>query len=229
RPEVRVRPPYPTQQGLFNKPTVVNNVETLANLPFIMKNGGKAFASIGTAKSTGTKLLSLDGFFNKPGLYEVDMGTPLRKVIDELGGGFRVPMKAMHIGGPLGGLVPVTRIDDLTVDFDSFAKEGFLLGHASIVCIPEHFPIIQYMEHLFRFTAHESCGKCFPCRIGSTRGYEMLEKAQQGNYKMDLTLMNDLLETLETGSLCALGGGLPLPIKNALKYFHDELTPYFKV
>ncbi len=227
RPEVRVRPPYPTQQGLFNKPTVVNNVETLANLPFIMEHGGKAFAAIGTAKSTGTKLMSLDGHFNRPGLYEVDMGTPLKDVIYGLAGGFNKPVKAMHIGGPLGGLVPVSKIGDLTVDFDSFAREGFLLGHASVVCIPEDFPIIQYMEHLFRFTAHESCGKCFPCRLGSTRGYEMLEKAQKENYKMDVTLMNDLLETLETGSLCALGGGLPLPIKNAMQYFRQELAPFF--
>ena len=223
-----MRPPYPTQQGLFNKPTVVNNVETLANLPFIMKNGGKAFAAIGTQKSTGTKLISLDGFFNVPGIYEVDMGTPLSEVIYGLGGGFRSPVKAMHIGGPLGGLVPVTEIEKLTVDFDSFAREGFLLGHASVVCIPQDYPIIAYMEHLFRFTAHESCGKCFPCRLGSTRGYEMLAKAQNEDYKMDITLMRDLLETLETGSLCALGGGLPLPIKNAMKYFETELAPFFK-
>lgn len=227
RPEVRVRPPYPTQQGLFNKPTVVNNVETLANLPFIMKHGGKAFAAIGTTKSTGTKLLTLDGWFNRPGLYEVEMGTPLKEVIYGLAGGFRKPVKAMHIGGPLGGLVPATEIENLTVDVESFAKAGFLLGHASVVCIPEDFPIVQYMEHLFRFTAHESCGKCFPCRLGSTRGYEMLEKAQQEDYKMDKVLMEDLLETLETGSLCALGGGLPLPIKNAMKYFEAELAPYF--
>lgn len=228
RPEVRTRPPYPTQQGLFNRPTVVNNVETLANLPFIMTHGGKTFASIGTSKSTGTKLISLDSFFNKPGLYEVDMGTPLHNVVYHLGGGFRKPVKAMHIGGPLGGLVPVTEINKLTVDFDSFAREGFLLGHASVVCIPDDFPIIQYIEHLFRFTAHESCGKCFPCRLGSTRGYEMLAKAQNTEYKIEMTLMTDLLETLETGSLCALGGGLPLPVKNALKYFETELTPYFK-
>jgi NADH-quinone oxidoreductase subunit F len=227
RPEVRTRPPYPTQQGLFNKPTVVNNVETLANLPFIFKNGGKAYASIGTVKSTGTKLVSLDGFFNRPGIYEVDMGTPLKVVIEELGGGFRKPVKAMHIGGPLGGLVPVTKIESLTVDFDSFAREGFLLGHASVVCIPDDYPLIAYLEHLFRFTAHESCGKCFPCRLGSTRGYEMIDKARTSDYKMDKTLMNDLLETLETGSLCALGGGLPLPVKNALKYFETELAPYF--
>ncbi len=228
RPEVRVRPPYPAQQGLFNKPTVVNNVETLANLPFIIKNGGKAYAAIGTEKSSGTKLLSLDSHFNHPGLYEVDMGTPLRNVVDELGGGFRVPVKAMHIGGPLGGLVPVSVIDKLTVDFDSFSREGFLLGHASFVCIPEAFPLIAYIEHLFRFTAHESCGKCFPCRLGSTRGYEMIDKARTSSWKMDRDLMNDLLETLEKGSLCALGGGLPLPVKNALQYFDKELAPYFK-
>ena len=228
RPEVRVRPPYPTQQGLFNKPTVVNNVETLANLPFIYSNSGKAYAAIGTAKSSGTKLISLDSGFNRPGIYEVDMGTPLSLVINELGGGFKIKVKAMHIGGPLGGLVPVSKIDNLTIDFDSFAREGFLLGHASIVCLPEDFPIINYIQHLFRFTAHESCGKCFPCRIGSTRGYELIEKAQAGEYKIDKNLLNDLLETMEVGSLCALGGGLPLPIKNAMNYFEEELSSYFK-
>lgn len=228
RPEVRVRPPYPTQQGLFNKPTVVNNVETLANLPFIFEKGGTAFSSIGTSKSSGTKLFSLDGYFNNPGIYEVDMGTPLSIIVNQLGGGFKSPVKAMHIGGPLGGLVPISKIESLTADFDSFAKEGFLLGHASIVCIPESFPLIKYIEHLFRFTAHESCGKCFPCRLGSTRGYELTEKAQLEDYKIDLPLMNDLLDTLEAGSLCALGGGLPLPIKNAMKYFETELSPYFR-
>src|SRR5258705_4667611 len=228
RPEVRVRTPYPVQQGLFNKPTVVNNVETLACIPYVIKNGGKKFASIGIGKSTGTKLISLDGFFNKPGIYEVDMGTPLSVVVNDLGGGFNSEIKAMHIGGPLGGLVPVSKINDLTVDFESFSQNGFLLGHASVVCIPEDFPIIKYLEHLFQFTAHESCGKCFPCRLGSVRGYEMLKKAQESDYKIDRTLLNDLIETLEIGSLCALGGGLPLPIKNALQYFDKELSPYFK-
>src|SRR5690606_30822566 len=218
---------YPAQQGLFNLPTVVNNVETLANLSWIMQNGGEAFAAIGSGKSTGTKLISLDGYFNKPGIYEVDMGTPLRVVVNELGGGFRKPVKAMHIGGPLGGLVPMSKINDLTIDFESFAKNGFLLGHASIVCIPEDFPILLYIEHLFEFTAHESCGKCFPCRLGSTRGKEMLEKARTSEYKIDRVLMDDLLETLEIGSLCMLGGGLPLPVKNALHYFEDELKSYF--
>ena len=228
RPEVRVRPPYPAQQGLFNKPTLVNNVETLACIPYIVQHGGNAYAAIGTEKSKGTKLICLDSHFNKPGLYEVEMGTPLRTVTDVLGGGFKHPIKAMHIGGPLGGLVPVSKIDSLTVDFESFSNGGFLLGHASVVCIPESFPLVEYIEHLFAFTAHESCGKCFPCRLGSTRGAEMLSKAQNDGYKIDRTLFNDLLETLQQGSLCALGGGLPLPVKNALHYFDEELSTYFK-
>ncbi|MBK6730092.1 MAG: NAD(P)H-dependent oxidoreductase subunit E [Bacteroidetes bacterium] len=228
RPEVRVRPPYPAQQGLFNKPTIVNNVETLASVPYIIREGGAAFAKIGTEKSKGTKLVCLDGYFNAPGMYEVDMGTPLRKVIDDLGKGFNHNIKALHIGGPLGGLVPVSKIDNLNVDFESFNQNGFLLGHASVVSIPEEFPLIKYLEHLFEFTAHESCGKCFPCRLGSVRGAELLLKAQEEEYKIDRSLFNDLVETLEKGSLCALGGGLPLPIKNALQYFESELSPYFK-
>ncbi len=227
RPEVRVRPPYPTQEGLFAKPTVVNNVETLSCYTFVAEYGGQEFKNRGTERSTGSKLISLDSFFNRPGLYEVEMGTPLRTVIDELGGGFKQPVKAMHIGGPLGGLVPVSKIDDLTVDFESFSQNGFLLGHASVICIPEEYPLVKYLEHLFEFTAHESCGKCFPCRLGSVRGQEMLNKAQHEEYKIDRELMDDLLETLETGSLCALGGGLPLPIKNALHYFDEELKVYF--
>ncbi len=227
RPEVRVRPPYPTQFGLFNKPTAVNNVETLACIPWVIANGGAAFSAIGRGKSTGTKLVSLDGFFNKPGIYEVDMGTPLSVVVNDLGGGFRTGIKAMHIGGPLGGLVPIHKIPDLTVDFESFSQNGFLLGHASVVCLPNDFLVIKYIEHLFQFTAHESCGKCFPCRLGSTRGYEMVGKALTSDYKMDRELFTDLITTMEIGSLCALGGGLPLPIRNALQYFNNELEQYF--
>jgi len=226
RPEVRVRPPYPAVQGLFNMPTVVNNVETLACIPWIMKNGGQAFAGVGRGKSTGTKLISLDGFFNRPGIYEVDNGTPLRKVVDELGGGFRVPIKALHIGGPLGGLLPIEKIDALSIDFESFAEQGFLLGHGSILCIPEDFPMIEYVEHLFEFTAQESCGKCFPCRLGATRGQELMHKARTGDYKIESGLLEDLLETMQLGSLCALGGGVPLPVKNALEYFSEEMAPY---
>ena len=227
RPEVRIRPPFPAVQGLFRKPTVVNNVETLACLPYIIENGGLAYSSIGTKRSSGTKLISLNSVFNRPGLYEVDMGTPLSSVIYDLGQGFKEPVKALHIGGPLGGLVPMSKVEDLKVEFESFRENGFLLGHASIIAIPERFPIIKYLEHLFEFTADESCGKCFPCRLGSKRGQELLGKSILEGYKIDYQLFDDLLHALEEGSLCALGGGLPLPIRNALSYFKKELKPHF--
>ncbi len=227
RPEVRVRPPFPAQKGLFNKPTIVNNVETLAALHFIIKNGGKAWGNIGTERSSGTKLVSLDSFFNRPGIYEVVMGTPLSVVINELGGGFNTKVKALQIGGPLGGVVPVSKIENLTVDFESFADNGFLLGHASIVCIPESFPMMKFIEHLFDFASYESCGKCFPCRLGTKRGHEMALKALNSDFKIDKKLFDDLLTTLTEGSLCAHGGGIPLPIKNTMEYFSEELKNYF--
>lgn len=226
RPEVRVRPPFPAQKGLFNKPTIVNNVETLAAVPWIIRNGGEQYAKLGTEKSTGTKLVCLDSFFNNPGMYEVEMGHSFKSLVYETGGGFKEAVKAVHVGGPLGGIVPTHKIDDLTIDFESFANGGFLLGHAGIVSIPDKFPMIDYLEHLFEFTADESCGKCFPCSIGSVRGKEMIANSRNGQ-KMDRQLLDDLLETLEIGSLCALGGGLPLGIKNALQYFEKELKNYF--
>jgi len=227
RPEVRVRPPYPAQYGLYGKPTVLSNVETFANIHWILENGGAAYASLGTKQSTGTKLVSLDSFFNKPGMYEIEMGTSLATVFNDYGHGFKENLKAFQIGGPLGGIVPFHKIEDLTLDFESLNSNEFLLGHASVVSIPEDFPIIKFLEHLMEFTADESCGKCYPCRIGSYRGMEMLQKAQNENYKIDRQLFDDLLETLEIGSLCALGGGIPLPIKNALQYFKEELNQYF--
>jgi len=227
RPEVRTRPPYPTQQGLFNKPTIVNNVETLAAVYEIIKNGGNAYSKLGTEKSKGTKLVCLDSFFNKPGIYEVEMGTSLDKLVNELGGGFKEPVKAMQIGGPLGGIVPIHKIDKLSIDFESFANEGFLLGHASIVCIPESFPMIDFLENLMDFAQYESCGKCFPCRLGTKRAHELLKKANTSDFKIDTDLFIDLMDTLKQGSLCAHGGGIPLPVQNALTYFEDELKGYF--
>jgi len=227
RPEVRVRPPYPAQYGLFGKPTVLSNVETFANIHWILENGGNAYANLGTKQSTGTKLVSLDSFFNKPGIYEIEMGTDLHTIFHEYGNGLKSDIKAFQIGGPLGGIVPIHKIGALTLDFESLNQNGFLLGHASVVSIPKEFPMIQFLEHLLAFTADESCGKCYPCRIGSHRGMELLQKAQNEDYKVDKQLFNDLLETLEIGSLCALGGGVPLPIKNALQYFEEELKEYF--
>lgn len=233
RPVVSVRPPFPTQSGLFGCPTVVNNVETFGSLHFIFsnladtKNSGVAqYKSLGNGKSTGSKLLSLDGAFKYPGIIEVAMGMPLTEVI-VLAGGFVKDIKALHIGGPLGGVVPLSEIDKLTIDFESFAQHGFLLGHASIIGIPQSMPMIDYIAHLFEFTSLESCGKCYPCQIGSVRGQEMFEQAISGEQSIDLELLNDLLETMQLGSLCALGGGVPLPIKNILHYFENELTPYF--
>lgn len=227
RPEVRVRPPFPAQKGLFNKPTTVNNVETLAALHHIISNGGEAWKRIGTERSSGTKLVCLDSYFNNPGMYEVEMGTPLSEVVNDLGGGFKSEVKALQIGGPLGGLVPISKVNELTIDFESFSNAGFLLGHASIVSIPKDYPIMELIEHLFDFASYESCGKCFPCRLGTKRGQELSEKALTSDYKIDRKLFTDLLTTLEQGSLCAHGGGIPLPVRNALHYFDDELRQYF--
>ena len=203
-------------------------METIAALYQIFKTSGKEYATLGTEKSKGTKLISLDGYFKNPGIYEVEMGTSLDFVINDLGGGFNVPIKAMQIGGPLGGIVPLNKTSELTIDFESFANAGFLLGHATIVCIPEAFPMVQYLEHLFEFTSFESCGKCFPCRLGAKRGQELLTKARtEKEYQINKELFNDLLDTLEQGSLCALGGGLPLPVKNTLMYFEDEMNEFF--
>jgi NADH:ubiquinone oxidoreductase subunit F (NADH-binding) len=227
RPEVRTRPPFPAVYGLFGKPTVLSNVETFANISYILKEGGLAYAAMGTEKSPGTKLVSLDGAFKRPGIYEVRMGTPLRVVFDEMGSGTKYPVKAFQIGGPLGGIVPSDRIKDLTLDFESFSDAGFLLGHAGVVSIPADFPMINYLLHLFEFTSRESCGKCFPCRIGADRGSELIRRAANREEKIDNDLFTDLIETMELGSLCALGGGLPLPVKNAIQFFSSELEEYF--
>ena len=226
RPMVSVRPPFPTVKGLFGKPTILNNVETFAAIHWILANSPEQYASLGNGRSTGSKLLSLDSSFKRPGIYEVTMGEPLSSVIEQAGG-FAKPIKALHIGGPLGGLVPEEKFKDLTIDFESFAEHGFLLGHGSIIGIPESQSIAEYIEHLFEFTEVESCGKCFPCRIGSVRGKEMFAQAINGENLLDKELVEDLLDTMEQGSLCALGGGVPLPVKNALRYFMPEMQHLF--
>jgi NADH-quinone oxidoreductase subunit F len=229
RPDVRTRPPFPAQTGLFGKPTVLSNVETFANIRYILMEGGAAFSALGTGMSSGTKLVSLDGAFKKPGIYEIRMGTPLNDVLNEIGGGTKYPVKAFQIGGPLGGIIPSRNITDLTLDFESFNNAGFLLGHAGVVSIPEEFPMIKYLLHLFEFTLRESCGKCFPCRIGSDRGTELIKNAIYSGLRIDKELFSDLLDTLQLGSLCALGGGLPLPVMNIMKHFSNELEEYFTV
>jgi len=222
RAEVDVRPPYPTVEGLYKKPTVVNNVETLAAIPGILKYGAKSFSSIGNVKSAGTKLVCLDSLFKNPGVYEMDMGTPMKKIIYDIGGGFIKPVKALQVGGPLGGVIPIKEVEKLNLDFQEFTKAGFMLGHGGIVSIPEDFNMIKYIHHLFKFSAEESCGKCFPGRLGSYRGKEMFDQVINKTNKIPIKLLNELLITMQKGSLCALCGAIPLPIQNILKYFTDE-------
>jgi len=223
RAEVDVRPPFPVTEGLYKKPTVVNNVETLAAAAGILLNGSEKFSAIGNKKSAGTKLVCLDSLFNKPGVYEIDMGTSIKKIVNEIGGGFKKPVKALQIGGPLGGVVPLEEVEKLNLDFQEFIIAGFMLGHASVVSIPKDFSMLEYIHHLFEFSAEESCGKCFPGRIGSYRGKEMFNQAKSKIAKIPLKLLNELLITMQKGCLCALCGAIPTPIMNILKYFSDEL------
>ena len=223
RAEVDVRPPFPVTEGLYKKPTVVNNVETLAAVTGILINGAAKFAAIGNKKSAGTKLVCLDSFFKNPGVYEIDMGTPMKKIFNEIGGGYKEPVKAFQIGGPLGGVVPLSEIDNLNLDFQEFSAKGFMLGHASVVSIPKDFPMVEYIHHLFEFSAEESCGKCFPGRLGSYRGKEMFDQVKNKTAKIPLKLLNDLLVTMQKGCLCALCGAIPTPIMNILKYFSNEM------
>jgi NADH-quinone oxidoreductase subunit F len=232
RPEVRTRPPYPAAYGLWGKPTIVSNVETFANIPWILENGGENFAAIGTKDepanpgSTGTKLVSLDSSFTRPGLYEVDFGTSFQDLVFTMAGSFSREIKALQVGGPLGSIIPINMIESLIIDFNQFQRAGFALGHAGIIAIPEDFPLIDLLRHLFSYMAHESCGKCTPCRVGTAKGAQMLASASPDN-PVDHGLMMELLDVLETGSLCALGGGLPLPVHNALQHFKTELQSHF--
>ena len=222
RAEVDVRPPFPTVEGLYKRPTVVNNVETLAAIPGILKFGPKSFSSVGNKKSAGTKLVCLDGLFKKPGVYEIEMGTPMKKIIYDVGGGFITKVKALQVGGPLGGVIPIKEIEKLSLDFQEFMQAGFMLGHGSIVSIPETFSMVKYIHHLFKFSSDESCGKCFPGRLGSYRGKEMFDQVSNKTQKIPIKLLNELLVTMKKGCLCALCGAIPMPIINILKYFTHE-------
>jgi NADH:ubiquinone oxidoreductase subunit F (NADH-binding) len=201
-------------------------VETFAALPWILQHGGKAFAAMGTEQSSGTKLISLDHSFNRPGVHEVELGTPLQQVIEEIGAGFHGTVKAIEIGGPLGSVVPLHKLPALSLDFESFAQHSFQLGHAGMIGIPQDFPMIDFLRHLFAYMANESCGKCAPCRLGTRKGHALL-LATAKNRPIANDIFHDLLDTLETGSLCGLCGGLPFPVRNILDYFGDELAEYF--
>jgi NADH-quinone oxidoreductase subunit F len=225
---VTARPPYPADKGLFDRPTVVNNVETLTNLGWIVRHGGAAFAEIGVGKSRGTKAVSLNERFARPGIYEVPLGISLRRVLIEIGGGLKSgrPIKAVQIGGPLGGILPGSALD-VSLGFEELDAVSALLGHGGIVAWDDSVDARDIAVHLFDFCDAESCGKCFPCRIGGRRGLEIAkrlkERRPRADVEADLRLLGELLETLELGSLCAHGGAIPAPIRSLLNHFGPEM------
>ncbi len=226
--QVSPKPPYPAVQGFRGAPTLVNNVETIAAFPFIVKEGGAAYAALGMGKSRGTKLVSLNTTVVRPGLYEVELGTTLRTLLFDLAGGLAdgKGFKAVQVGGPLGGIFGEQHLD-LPLTFEDLAAAGGMLGHAGVVVFPEDVDLVKIGRGLMKFCAVESCGKCFPCRIGSVRGTELFDKILAGEGAQgDLDLLAELDETMRVGSLCALGGAVPLPIDNLLTWFIDEFDRY---
>jgi NADH:ubiquinone oxidoreductase subunit F (NADH-binding) len=220
RGTVNARPPFPAERGYHSLPTVVNNVETLCNAPFIALNGAEAYAALSPGATPGTKLVCLNERFERPSVYEVRFGTPTSEICDALGGGLRDghTIKALQIGGPLGGILPGWELDT-PFDFDQLAERGCMVGHGGIVAFDERTDMRALARHLLRFGAHESCGKCFPCRIGLTRALELVE----ADAPVERALLEELLETLEVASLCAHGGGMPAPIRSLIAHFPDEL------
>ncbi|MBF0446041.1 MAG: hypothetical protein HQL68_10675, partial [Magnetococcales bacterium] len=219
--QVSVRPPYPAHDGLYGCPTAVQNVETICNLPIIFEHGAKNYSDIGSENSRGTKLVSLNSAVVRPGLYEAVFGTPIRTIIEDWAGGLPQgrTIQAVQIGGPLGAILPPELLDT-PLSFEDLAQVGGTLGHGSIVVYDDQVDLLAIAQRLFGFAAKESCGKCFPCRLGSTRGEELLRDMRADGITTDkLQLLDDLNETLEVGSLCGLGGMLPTPIKSLLRFF----------
>ena len=224
RGQPRPRPPFPAESGLFKKPTVLNNVETYANIPQIILNGAEWFASMGTEKSKGTKVFALGGKIHNTGLVEVPMGTTLREVIYEIGGG--IPngkaFKAAQTGGPSGGCIPAEHLD-IPIDYDNLIAIGSMMGSGGLIVMDEDNCMVDIAKFFLQFTVDESCGKCTPCRIGTKRLYEMLEKITSGNATMeDLDNREKLCYYIKNNSLCGLGQTAPNPVLSTLRYFKDE-------
>ncbi len=229
RGEVTARPPFPAVSGLYGKPTVVNNVETLANFGWIVEHGGDAYAAIGHDKSRGTKAVCLNSIVARPGIYEVDLGTPIATIVNEYAGGLRTGsrLKGIQIGGPLGGILPPHQMD-APLGFEELAAAGCLLGHGGMVVFDQRTDMLQLAEHLWKFCADESCGKCVPCRIGSVRAWEMTQRLLREGQGAEqyAPLMEELCDTLEATSLCALGGAIPAPIQSILTHYKPDLEKY---
>ena len=224
RGEPRPRPPYPALKGLFQKPTILNNVETYANIPQIIVNGPEWFASMGTEKSKGTKVFALGGKIHNTGLVEIPMGTTLREIVEEIGGG--VPngkkFKAAQTGGPSGGCIPAEHFD-VPIDYDNLIAIGSMMGSGGLIVMDEDTCMVDIAKFFLEFTVDESCGKCTPCRIGTRRMLEILEKITKGQATLeDLDKLEELCYHLKENSLCALGQTAPNPVLSTLRYFRDE-------
>lgn len=220
----RAKPPFPVYRGLWGKPTVINNVETLANVPYIIRKGAAWYASFGTEKSKGTKVFALTGKIKNSGLIEVPMGIPLREIIYDIGGGIERnrKFKAVQTGGPSGGCIPESLLD-IKVDFESLASVGSIVGSGGMVVLDEGDCMVNIAKFFLQFTQSESCGKCVPCRIGTKRLLEILERITSGKGREgDIELLQDLASDVKSTSLCGLGQTAPNPILSTIKYFRDE-------
>jgi NADH:ubiquinone oxidoreductase subunit F (NADH-binding)/NADH:ubiquinone oxidoreductase subunit E len=221
RGTVSARPPFPAERGVHGRPTVVNNVETLANVPFVAAHGAAAYRELSPDSETaGSKLVCFNERFARPTVVEVPFGISVRELCEEVAGGLRdgAAIKAVQIGGPLGGILPASRLDT-AFDFDALAAEGCMVGHGSILAFDQRTEMRDVARHLLRFGAEESCGKCFPCRIGLRRAHEEFA----ADAPVDRERFEALLEALELGSLCAHGGGMPAPLRSLLAHFPEEL------
>lgn len=228
RGEPRPRPPFPAEKGLYGKPTILNNVETYANVPRIILNGAEWFASMGTEKSKGTKVFALGGKINNTGLVEVPMGTTLREVVEEIGGG--IPngkkFKAAQTGGPSGGCIPAEHFD-VPIDYDNLIAIGSMMGSGGLIVMDEDNCMVDIAKFFLEFTVDESCGKCTPCRVGTKRLLEILDKITKGQGTLeDIDKMEELCYYIKANSLCGLGQTAPNPVLSTLKFFRDEYVAH---
>jgi NADH:ubiquinone oxidoreductase subunit F (NADH-binding)/Pyruvate/2-oxoacid:ferredoxin oxidoreductase delta subunit len=230
RGESTLKPPFPSVSGYLGKPTNVNNVETFANVPVIINKGADWFNKIGTEKSKGTKVFALAGKINNVGLIEVPMGTTLREVIFEIGGGIKdgKKFKAVQTGGPSGGCLTEKHLD-LPIDFDNLVKAGSMMGSGGMVVMDEDDCMVSIAKFYLDFTVEESCGKCAPCRVGNKRLYEILDRITHGNGKMeDIDLLRNLSKVIKDTALCGLGQTSPNPVLSTLEGFYDEYVAHIK-
>ncbi|WP_245721052.1 NADH-ubiquinone oxidoreductase-F iron-sulfur binding region domain-containing protein [Nocardia pseudovaccinii] len=223
---VRAKPPIPALTGLFGKPTVVNNVLTLVSVPAILADGGKAYAELGVERSRGTQVFQLAGNIARGGVFETAFGISLADLVNEYGGGTGSgrPVRAVQVGGPLGAYIPSSQLD-LPMDYEAFSAAGAMLGHGGIVVFDDTVDMAAMARFAMEFCAEESCGKCTPCRVGSVRGVEVIDRIVGGeDPDGNLALLNDLCELMTEGSLCAMGGLTPNPVRSALLHFSEDFT-----